>query len=80
MTLKHRRFAATAAAVFTAALMMFCAPLEAGAPMQKNQAPGYYRMTLGDFEVTALSDGIFPMDASKILAVPAQQLNSALAG
>jgi glyoxylase-like metal-dependent hydrolase (beta-lactamase superfamily II) len=79
MNLKQRRFAATAAAVFAAA-SMFCASAEAGAPMQKSQAPGYYHMTLGDFEVTALSDGIFSMDASKILIVPAQQLNSALAG
>lgn len=29
----------------------------AAAPMQKTQAPGFYRMMLGDFELTALSDG-----------------------
>src|SRR5213078_2000237 len=36
----------------------------AGAPMAKGQAPGWYRMKLGDFEVTALSDGTadLPMD------------------
>jgi len=31
--------------------------VHAEAPMVKTQAPGYYRLMLGDFEVTALSDG-----------------------
>ena len=37
---------------------------QAAAPQLKNQAPGFYRMMLGDFEVTALSDGTlaFPVD------------------
>jgi glyoxylase-like metal-dependent hydrolase (beta-lactamase superfamily II) len=39
----------------------------AGAPQLKTQAPGYYRMMLGDFEVTALSDGTFTMKASELL-------------
>ena len=30
---------------------------QAGAPMRKAQAPGYYRIMVGDFEVTALLDG-----------------------
>jgi len=36
----------------------------AEAPMAKSQAPGWYRMMLGSFEVTALSDGTvkLPMD------------------
>ncbi len=36
---------------------------EASAPQVKTQAPGFYRMMLGDFEVTALSDGtiVLPM-------------------
>lgn len=36
----------------------------AGAPMARTQAPGYYRLMVGTFEVTALSDGTidFPMD------------------
>ena len=29
----------------------------AAAPMAKTMAPGFYRMMLGDFEITALSDG-----------------------
>jgi glyoxylase-like metal-dependent hydrolase (beta-lactamase superfamily II) len=35
----------------------------AEAPMQKSQAPGFYRMMLGDFEITALSDGVIDLDA-----------------
>jgi glyoxylase-like metal-dependent hydrolase (beta-lactamase superfamily II) len=40
------------------------APAHAAAPMVKTSAPGYYRMMLGDFEVTALLDGTgaFPVD------------------
>lgn len=45
------------------ALLMPCGA-HAAAPQVKTQAPGYYRAVLGDFEVTALSDGTFvaPMD------------------
>jgi glyoxylase-like metal-dependent hydrolase (beta-lactamase superfamily II) len=39
----------------------------AGAPQLKTQVPGWYRMMLGDFEVTALNDGTFPMDLAKLL-------------
>jgi glyoxylase-like metal-dependent hydrolase (beta-lactamase superfamily II) len=39
----------------------------AGAPQIKTQAPGYYRMMLGDFEVTALSDGTAAFPVSKLL-------------
>jgi glyoxylase-like metal-dependent hydrolase (beta-lactamase superfamily II) len=56
-----------AASHFLLALAAACtmtAPALAGAPMVKTQAPGYYRMMLGEFEVTALSDGTvdLPMD------------------
>ena len=63
-----------------AATLLFGAAAPAGAPQQKSQAPGYYRMMLGDIEVTALSDGTFSMEADKILThITPQQLNSALA-
>jgi glyoxylase-like metal-dependent hydrolase (beta-lactamase superfamily II) len=47
-----------------AAALALAGPAQAGAPMVKTQAPGYYRMMLGDFEITALSDGTvaLPMD------------------
>ncbi len=37
------------------------------AAMVKTQAPGYYRMMLGDFEVTALSDGTVMLPMLKLL-------------
>ena len=39
----------------------------AAAPQVKTQAPGYYRVMLGDFEVTALSDGTVALPIDKIL-------------
>ena len=39
----------------------------AGAPPAKGQAPGWYRMPLGAFEVTALSDGTVDLAVDKLL-------------
>ena len=39
----------------------------AAAPPAKGQAPGWYRMPLGDFEVTALSDGTVDLPVDKLL-------------
>lgn len=39
----------------------------AAAPQQKAQAPGWYRMMLGDFEVTALNDGTLDLPVDKLL-------------
>ena len=52
----------------------------AAAPLVKTQAPGYYRMMLGDFEVTALSDGSLGLPVDKMLTntTPAKS-NAALA-
>ncbi len=35
--------------------------------MVKTQAPGYYRVMLGDFEVTALSDGTVKLPVKDLL-------------
>src|SRR5690242_10500577 len=40
---------------------------QAVAPMSKGQAPGFYQMMLGDFEVTALSDGTADLPVGKLL-------------
>ena len=76
----RRSIAAVAAAVSLALLALTFAPADAAAPMAKKSGPGYYRMMLGDFEVTALSDGttdlpvntmlngIAPADIDKVLA------------
>lgn len=40
---------------------------QAAAPMAKTSAPAYYRMMLGDFEITALSDGTNPLPVLDLL-------------
>jgi glyoxylase-like metal-dependent hydrolase (beta-lactamase superfamily II) len=77
MSLNVRPFGAAMALALT---LLFGAAAEAGAPQQKAQAPGYYRMMLGEFEVTALSDGTFSMEAGKVLThITPPQLDAALA-
>jgi glyoxylase-like metal-dependent hydrolase (beta-lactamase superfamily II) len=39
----------------------------AGAPFAKGQSPGWYRISLGDFEVTALSDGTVALPMNTVL-------------
>ncbi|HEY9101962.1 MBL fold metallo-hydrolase [Chitinimonas sp.] len=51
----------------TVALGLAMASAQAAAPQAKTQAPGYYRMPLGDFEVTALSDGTVQLPVDKLL-------------
>jgi glyoxylase-like metal-dependent hydrolase (beta-lactamase superfamily II) len=76
MILKFRLYGAVTA---LAAALLFVTVAEGGAPQLKTQAPGYYRMMLGDIEITALSDGTFPMDAGKILAnITPKQLDADL--
>ena len=41
--------------------IVLSASASAAAPMVKTQAPGFYRMMLGDFEITALNDGVVSM-------------------
>ncbi|MGZ9076297.1 MAG: MBL fold metallo-hydrolase, partial [Burkholderiaceae bacterium] len=52
----------------------------AAAPQLKTSAPGYYRMMLGEFEVTALSDGTVDLHMEQLLTnVTAARIRSALA-
>lgn len=50
-----------------AVLVIAAAGAHAGAPQVKTQAPGWHRMMLGDFEVTALSDGTVGLHVEKLL-------------
>ncbi len=52
---------------FTACLLLACGFAAAGAPQVKGQAPGWYRMMVGDIEVTALSDGTVVLPVDKLL-------------
>ena len=53
--------------VALAAGLLFIHTSHAGAPIQKGQAPGFYRMMLGDFEIVALSDGTVNLEVGKLL-------------
>jgi glyoxylase-like metal-dependent hydrolase (beta-lactamase superfamily II) len=75
-------FCAAALAVslaFGAAGLLAPATAQAAAPQVKTQAPGWYRVMLGDFEVTALSDGTVQLPVDKLLNNPAAKTEKALA-
>lgn len=70
MTTRHHpiRLALLAALATTAGLgSAAIQPAQAAAPMVNTPAPGYYRMMLGDFEITALSDGTVDLPVDKLL-------------
>src|ERR1700737_702238 len=50
-------------------------PAMAAAPMVKRASPGYFRVMVGDFELTALYDGGGEIDA-KLLHAPAGDVQS----
>jgi glyoxylase-like metal-dependent hydrolase (beta-lactamase superfamily II) len=51
----------------------------AAAPQVKTQAPGYYRIMLGDFEVTVLNDGTLSLPASVMTNTTEAETEKALA-
>jgi glyoxylase-like metal-dependent hydrolase (beta-lactamase superfamily II) len=63
--LTRRTVLATAAAA-AASPMLAPAPVRAAAPISGNQAPGFYRYKLGDYEITVVNDGVWnrKLDAS----------------
>lgn len=54
------------------------APAHAAAPMLKTQDTGYYRFMLGDFEITALSDGTIALPVDKVLHTQPERVQAAL--
>jgi glyoxylase-like metal-dependent hydrolase (beta-lactamase superfamily II) len=48
-------------------MLTFALAAHAAAPMAKTAPPGYFRFMLGDFEVTALSDGTADLPVDKLL-------------
>ena len=60
------------------ALTAVAASTFAAGPMVKTQAPGYYRIMLGDFEVTAISDGTVKLPLKDLLHAPAAKVDAAL--
>jgi glyoxylase-like metal-dependent hydrolase (beta-lactamase superfamily II) len=51
----------------------------AAAPMAKTSAPGYFRLMLGAFEVTALSDGTVELPVDQLLSETAAKTTQSLA-
>jgi glyoxylase-like metal-dependent hydrolase (beta-lactamase superfamily II) len=73
------RAAVAAALTVASSAVLVPAAAQAAAPQVKTQAPGYYRMMLGDFEVTALSDGTVELPMDKLLTnIKPAQVDKAL--
>jgi len=68
-----------AAVVVAIAGALAATAAQAAAPMAKFQAPGFYRTTLGDFEVTVLNDGTLDLPVNKLLKQPPAKTDAALA-
>lgn len=72
-----RRFiiiASILAALFTA-----CMQMHAAAPIKRSQAPGYYRIMIGSFEVTALCDGAIAVGKKLLTKATEQELDALMA-
>src|SRR5262245_58469763 len=86
MTSMSRFPARTLGAIATAAtlalgglsLAALSAPVQAAAPQLKTQAPGWYRLMLGSFEVTALNDGTVDLPVDQLLRGPADRVAQGL--
>lgn len=53
--------------ILACACALLAVPAFAAAPMAKTPAPGYFRMMLGEFEVTAVNDGTVDLPVDKLL-------------
>jgi glyoxylase-like metal-dependent hydrolase (beta-lactamase superfamily II) len=73
-----RRSFLTSSAFAAAAFAM---PVDAKAPFAGTQGPGVYRLKLGDFQLTALFDGVWylPIDDKFVRNAGAAEVNQALA-
>lgn len=56
----------------------FASAAHAAAPMAKTPAPGFYRVMVGDFEVTPISDGTMDLEADKLLREKPEATRAAL--
>lgn len=67
--MRHKKFR-MAWCPLAAGILLIVAPLyevHAGAPQLRTSAPGFYRMMLGDFELTVLSDGTIDLHVTQLL-------------
>lgn len=78
MTLTTRSFRRALAALAGSLLLATAAHAES--PQVKTQAPGYYRLMVGEVEVTALLDGVLELQPGKLLTnTTSKEVNSLLA-
>ena len=75
----RRALVSTAFIVLATSGMVIPALSHAAAPMAASQAPGYFRMMLGSFEVTALSDGTLDLPVDTLLSADARQTRADVA-
>ncbi|OAM88211.1 MBL fold metallo-hydrolase [Termitidicoccus mucosus] len=80
----HSALSRVASAALLAGAMLFsaslAAPVQAAVPSQKQaQVPGYYRMMLGQFEVTALYDGYLMIENPVLIKTDAADIQSLFA-
>ncbi len=80
MELNRRTLLVAASAASAAATLGPLTPTHAAAPMSGKQAPGYYRYKVGDFEVTAVTDGTTVSPQIPADYVRNQQQDAVLAG
>lgn len=82
-TLRKALFAlavAVPASLAAGAVLAPSVPALAEVPgQQRTQAPGFYRMAIGDFEVTALYDGFIDLDRKILSGATADDIQSLLA-
>jgi glyoxylase-like metal-dependent hydrolase (beta-lactamase superfamily II) len=71
--------AALRAIAAACAAACIAAPSFAAAPMAKTPAPGYFRVMLGDFEITPLSDGTVDLPVDKLLSQKTEKTTATLA-
>jgi glyoxylase-like metal-dependent hydrolase (beta-lactamase superfamily II) len=68
------RFLHTILAVAALLLVGFMPSVQAAAPQAQTQVPGFYRLSLGQFEVTALFDGALELDTKLLKNASASDL------
>jgi glyoxylase-like metal-dependent hydrolase (beta-lactamase superfamily II) len=65
-----RNSAVSAALLGFAAIVIIASSAFAAAPQVRTQVPGFYRIMLGDFEITVLLDGTHPFPDAAVLMKP----------
>jgi glyoxylase-like metal-dependent hydrolase (beta-lactamase superfamily II) len=80
MDISRRSLLAAAPVAIAAGVAGLPAPALAAAPPVGRQAPGFFRFKVGDFEVTALLDGVVtgPLNPARIPNVPVEEVRKVM--